>query len=92
MDGITESAMLVRAFDATMASANGETFIVRGRDAYRVNATGAKYWSAFEGQLTMGDLATEVASQTGEDLGRVTRDAIRFGAELLRRGLVERVE
>jgi hypothetical protein len=62
------------------------------RTLFGLNPVGGAVWDAFDGQRTLGDIASKLADQFGQTRERVLADVLHFVGELLARGCLEFTE
>lgn len=63
-------------------------FLVKGGDAYQVNAVGARIWSLCDGEHTMDDVSSAVAASFGVSLEQARTDVTEYVEELIRMQLL----
>ena len=63
-------------------------FLVKGGDAYQVNAVGVLIWSLCDGEHTMDDVSSAVAASFGVSLGEARTDASEYVEDLIRMQLL----
>lgn len=79
----------MRSFEVTVASALGETYLVKGRLAFRLNPVGVEIWNELEGDRTLRSIAETVSEKYGTPVSVVSEDVSTFCDELLSRGMIE---
>ena len=79
----------MRSFEVTIASALGETYLIKARQAFRVNPVGIDIWNALEGEMTLGEVVDLVAAKYDAPKETIAYDVQRFCGDLLRRGMID---
>jgi hypothetical protein len=85
-----ETDILKRSPSATHQAVGEEAIVIDINSGayYTLNETGTIFWELIDGQRTIADCASQIASQYEVETGVVTADLLELAAELRAEGLV----
>lgn len=89
-DEIDLDAVLRRRDDLTSVDLDGEVVVHTPEDGavHRLDPVATTLWRCLDGQVSLRDLAGEIAGLVEADGATVEADLLHYGSELRRKGLV----
>ena len=87
---ITPASAPRRRDDLTSVELDGETVLFRAADGtmHKLDAVGTLLWKAFDGKVSLTELAEEIGSVLEEDVDTITDDLLDYTRRLSALGLL----